>query len=166
LKSTISLYTKDSLKATKRFEDFIQASFWIGVDYAERDLKSVKVEVFDSQDPEGTAELQKFANLLLAQQIDFSVRFFGESSPAAEPSEEPPAPPPPPPAPAPTPAPPGEEAPPPPAPVSKGVEDDAAELAKLKDDYNKGLLTKRQYESRRDAVLKRWRQRVDEGLSK
>jgi hypothetical protein len=161
------MYTEEASKASKRVEDFVNASFWIGVDYAEHDLKSVKIDIFDAQEPDGASDLQKFVNLLLGQQIDYSVRFFGESSPTGETEEEEPAE-------EPAEEPPKEEAKeePPPAeeapasPVSKGVEDDAAELERLKDDFNKGVLTKRQYEAKRDQVLKRWRQRVDEGLSR
>jgi hypothetical protein len=165
LKPTISMYTEEASKASKRVEDFVNASFWIGVDYAEHDLKSVKIDIFDAQEPDGATDLQKFVSLLLGQQIDYSVRFFGESSPsgeteeeeaAGEPAEEPPK------EEAKGAAAPAEA----PAPASKGVEDDAAELERLKDDFNKGVLSKRQYEAKRDQVLKRWRQRVDEGLSR
>jgi hypothetical protein len=144
LKPIITLYSGGSANLTKKFEGFVDAAFWIGAEHLEGDLESVKVRQPNESYDADVASLLEFSELLVRRQINFSIEFFTEP-PMQDDVALPP---------------------PPPSPLQHSSWSDyMSELEKLKEDSEKGLLTKRQYASRKDALLRRWRERVEGGLS-
>ncbi len=148
MKPNITLYSATSADKTKKFESFIEAAFWIGTDYFDEDLESVKIRQPNESYDVDVANLLDFANLLVRKQISFKLEFFTEPEQATslelqeveKPAQEP-------------------------ATSGKTAEEEEG-LKKLDEEFSKGGITKKQYEARRDAMLKRWKSRVEEGLSK
>ena len=148
MKPIITLYSGDSANLTKKFEGFIEAAFWIGAEHIEGDLESVKVRQPNESYDSDVASLLEFSGLLVRRQINFSVEFFTEpplQDDAAPPSAPPPA----------------SSSPP----ERSSWSDYMSELEKLKEDSERGLLTKKQYASRKEALLRKWRESVEGGLS-
>ncbi len=149
LKPIITVYAKGRPDQTKKFDGFIQAAFWIGVDHAEGDLESVKVRQPDESYDADVANLLEFTNLMVQRQISFSVEFFAEPPSDQEPRAEPPEP----------------RAPEETSPATTDrAFDYANDLVKLKDDFQRGAITRKQYESRKSLLLKRWKDDVEGGL--
>ena len=151
MKPNISIYPMGAKDETKKFEGYISAAFWLGIDQAEGDLESVKVrQPVESYDSE-VAALSEFTNLLVQRQINFSVEFFtepGGPAPAdqieAELNPQGLAP----------------EA------VVGGDVDFEAELNRIKEEYQRGGVSKKQYEMKKGALLKRWREKVEGKLER
>ena len=152
MKPIITIYSTGTSEPTKKFEGYITAAFWIGVDHAEGEVSSVKVrQPTESYDTE-VELLNEFASLMVQRQINFSVEFFAEpaEAKAAEPAQEQ-------------------------APEEKvelsfstggGEVDYEAELSKVKNQYKKGLVTKRQYEAKKEELLKNWKERIEGRLGR
>jgi hypothetical protein len=149
LKPIITLYSGDSANLTKKFEGFVDAAFWIGAEHIEGDLESVKVRQPNESYDSDVASLLEFSTLLVRRQISFSVEFFTE--PPLQDDVAPPSSTPPPASPSP--------------PERSSWSDYMLELEKLKEDSERGLLTKKQYASRKEALLRKWRESVEGGLN-
>jgi hypothetical protein len=152
LKPIITIYSTGTAEPTKKFEGYITAAFWIGVDHAEGEVSSVKVrQPTESYDTE-VELLNEFAGLMVQRQINFSVEFFAEpaEAKAAETEQEQTA----------------EEK----VELSYSTEggdvDYEAELSRIKNQYKKGLVTKRQFEAKKEELLKNWRERIEGRLGK
>ena len=147
MKPIITIYSTGTTEQTKKFEGYISAAFWIGVDHAEGEVSSVKVrQPTESYDTE-VETLLEFAGLMVQRQINFSVEFFAEPAQTkvveAVPEPEP-----------------DERA----TPIlsAEGNEVDyEAELTRIKNQYKKGQVTKKQYEAKKDELLKDWRERIE-----
>jgi hypothetical protein len=157
MKPNITVYSKAGPEETKKLDGFVEAAFWIGVDHTEGDLDTVKVRLPTQSYDADVASMLEFTSLLVQRQINFSVEFFAE--PVPEPS----------------------------APVSMSYRDEPlesmsagsnglqqlekeefdyeTELAKIKEDYDSGVVTKKQFDSRKGALLKRWKEKVEGKLS-
>ena len=152
LKPIITIYSTGTAEPTKKFEGYITAAFWIGVDHAEGEVASVKVrQATESYDTE-VELLNEFTGLMVQRQINFSVEFFAEPAEAKVPDalREPE---------------PEEGA----SPVisTGGAEIDyEAELTKIKSQYKKGLVTKKQFEAKKEELLRSWRERIEGRLGK
>jgi len=150
LKPIITIYSTGTTEPTKKFEGYITAAFWIGVDHAEGEVASVKVrQATESYDTE-VELLNEFTGLMVQRQINFAVEFFAEPAEAKmleavrEPEER------------------G-------VPIisTEGSEIDyEAELTKIKNQYKKGLVTKKQFEAKKEELLKSWRERIEGRLGK
>ena len=151
MKPIITVYSGGTAKETKKFESFIEAAFWIGIEHLEGDLDSVRVRQPNESYDTDVANLSELSTLLVQRQINFSIEFFTEplpseesppqlpgESPTHEPKTEPSA--------------------------SAEELDYETELDKLKEEFRKGLMTKKQYESRKSVLLKKWKEGVDGGL--
>ena len=152
MKPIITIYTTGTAEPTKKFEGYITAAFWIGVDHADAEVASVKVrQATESYDTE-VEMLMEFTGLMVQRQINFSVEFFAEPAEArmGETVQEP---------------------------VSEertehlisteGIDMDyEAELTKIKNQYKKGLVTKKQFEAKKEELLKGWRDRIEGRLGK
>ena len=152
MKPIITIYSTGTTEPTKKFEGYITAAFWIGVDHAEGEVASVKVrQATESYDTE-VELLNEFTGLMVQRQINFSVEFFAEPAEThlAETVRE---------------QEPEEKA----MPVisTEGSEIDyEAELTKIKNQYKKGLVTKKQFEAKKEELLKSWRERIEGRLGK
>jgi hypothetical protein len=148
LKPIITVYSTGTKEETKKFEGYITAAFWIGVDHAEGEVGSIKIrQSVESYDTE-VATLTEFAGLMIQRQINFAVEFFTEpmaQTPAAPEAME------------------SRFAPDSMAPeVIVGADVDfESELAKAKEEYKHGSVTKKQYETKKGAILKRWKEKVE-----
>ena len=152
MKPIITIYSTGTTEPTKKFEGYITAAFWIGVDHTEGEVGSVKVrQPTESYDTE-VELLMEFAALMVQRQINFTVEFFAEpvgvqvgetiQEQVPEESEMPVL-------------------------SAQGAEVDyEAELTKIKNQYKKGLVTKRQFEARKEELLKSWRERIEGRLGK
>ena len=158
MESIIIVYTKEEAKRPyNRFDNFIDASFWIGMEYNEPEgsgnVKLVRIEMYSAGDLEGLNYLKIFVNLLLDRGIDHETKFFPEPPPSdgSTDSRGPP--------------PPGDEEPPSESegPHPTGYE---AEMEELRGRRKKGSLSEREYKAQRERLLKSWRKEVDERLSK
>jgi hypothetical protein len=152
LKPIITIYSTGTSEPTKKFEGYITAAFWIGVDHAEGEVASVKVrQPTESYDTE-VELLNEFAALMVQRQINFSVEFFAEpaEAKAAETEQEP------------TP----EEKVELSFSTEEGGTDYEAELSKIKNQYKKGLVTKKQFEAKKEELLKSWRERIEGRLGR
>ncbi len=152
------MYTKEEAKRPySRFDNFIDASFWIGMEYGEPEgggnVKLVRIEMYSADDPGGLDYLKIFVNLLLDRAIDHETRFFLESLPLGGSTDSG------------GPPPSGDEAPPSKSeePHLKGYE---AEMEELREKREKGSLSEKEYKAQRERLLKRWKKEVDERLSK
>jgi len=152
LKPIITIYSTGTTEPTKKFEGFIAAAFWIGVDHAEGEVASVKVrQPTENYDAE-VELLMEFAGLMVQRQINYSVEFFAEPAEphAAETTQE---------------AELEEKAMP--ALSTDGMEMDyEAELVRIKNQYKKGIVTKKQYEAKKEELLKSWRETIEGRLGK
>ena len=152
MKPIITIYSTGTTEPTKKFEGYITAAFWIGVDHTEGEVGSVKVrQPTESYDTE-VELLMEFAALMVQRQINFTVEFFAEpvgvqvgetiQEQVPEESEMPVL-------------------------SAQGAEVDyEAELTKIKNQYKKGLVTKRQFEARKEELLKSWREKIEGRLGK
>ena len=148
MKPIITIYSQGADSDSKKFESFIEAAFWMGVDHAEKDLASVKVRQPTQSYDEEVSTLREFTQLMIKQQLNFSVEFFSEPIPAAE-------------------AEPGEEAAPE---ISRGegqqlVTSDRSEfqseIEHLKEEYKRGAMSKKQYKAKKEDLLKLWKESVE-----
>ncbi len=144
MKPIITVYSGESPEETKKFEGFITAAFWIGFDHTEGEVASVRVRQPNVSYDQDVAELSEFTALLVERQINFSVEFFTEPTPDL--SVE-----------SPVPEPIKESRPP----EAKGQFDYETEITKLKEEYQKGTMTKNQYETKKNALLKKWKDKVE-----
>jgi len=155
LKPIITIYSTGTAEPTKKFEGYITAAFWIGVDHAEGEVASVKVrQPTESYDTE-VELLKEFTGLMVQRQINFSVEFFAEPAEAkgAEVDQE--------------------QAPEEKLELSFSTErggggevDYEAELIKIKNQYKKGIMTKKQFETKKEELLKNWRERIEGRLGR
>jgi len=147
LKPIITVYSTGGSEQPKKFEGYISAAFWIGVDHADQEVASVKVrQPSESYDNE-VETLMEFTGLMVSQQINFAVEFFTEP-PHAESEEE-------------DLEPSQEDEPVLVTPSEVGEMDFEAELSRIKNQFKKGLVTKRQYEAKKEELLKNWKERVE-----
>lgn len=153
----IIVYTKEEAKRPyDRFDNFIDASFWIGTENSEPEgsgnVKLVRIEMYSAGDPEGLGYLKTFVNLLLDRGIDHETKFFPEPPPSDDSTDSG------------GPPPSGDEAPPSESeePHPTGYE---AEMEELRERRKKGSLSEKEYKAQREKLLKRWRKEVDERLS-
>lgn len=161
----IILYTKEEAKRPyDRFDNFIEASFWIGSEYSEPEgtgnVKLVRIEMYSADDPVGLDYLKIFVNLLLDHAIDHETRFFLEPPPSGGSTDSsgstdsgggrPP---------------PGDEAPPSESEEFRptGYE---AEMKELREKRKKGSLSEKEYKAQRERLLKKWWKELDERMSK
>jgi hypothetical protein len=152
LKPIITLYSRGAPPLTKKFEGYIEAAFWIGLEYSDDDIESVKARQPSESYDTDVANLLEFSAVMVRRQINFSIEFFEEPPPKEDLEQG-------------TPEEPSAE---PEAPSSAHAEgaDYKAELIKLKEDYDKNRLSRRQYEAKRDSLLKKWKEGVEGGLSR
>ncbi len=148
MKPIITVYSRGGPEETKKLDGFIAAAFWMGIDHAEHDLESVKVRLPSESYDFDVSSLMEFTSLLVQRQINFSVEFFTEPPvphPAASMSVEASVK--------------GE----PQTPELVDVEefDYETELTKIKEEYQKGLVTKKQFDSKKGALLKKWKEGVE-----
>ena len=152
MKPIITIYSIGASEPAKKFEGYITAAFWIGVDHAEGEVASVKVrQPTESYDTE-VELLVEFSSLMVQRQINFSVEFFAEP---AEPKV--------------TEVVPESEAEEKAVPIisTEGSDVDyEAELTKIKNQYKKGLVTKKQFEAKKEELLKGWRERIEGRLGR
>jgi len=148
VKPIITVYSGENLEETKKFEGFITAAFWIGFDHSEGDVSSVRVRQPNESYDTDVAELTEFATLLVQRQINFSVEFFSEPVPQS-----------------------------PQVPMGTGISqnkgsrreeskeeregDYEAELSRIKEEYRQGILTQKQYDAKKEALLKKWKESVE-----
>jgi len=152
LKPIITIYTTGTAEPTKKFEGYITAAFWIGVDHADAEVASVKVrQATESYDTE-VEMLMEFTGLMVQRQINFSVEFFAEPADAqmGEIVQEPAS----------------EETTEHVISTERSDLDYEAELTKIKNQYKKGLVTKKQFEAKKEELLKGWRDRIEGRLGK
>jgi hypothetical protein len=152
LKPIITLYSQGQPALTKKFEGYIEAAFWIGLEYSDGDVISVKARQPSESYDTDVADLLEFSALMVRRQINFSIEFFEEPPPKENHEQSPPE----------------EPSAGPGTPSSEPVKtiDYKTELNKLKEDYDKKLYSRRQYEAKRDALLKKWKEGVEGGLSR
>lgn len=153
MKPIITVYSTGTVEQTKKFEGYISAAFWIGVDHAEGDVESIKVrQPVESYDNE-VASLLEFASLMVQRQINFAVEFFTEpgtpSSMEVQPVEMK-----------------FSTDPVPPEVVVGGEVDFETELNRIKEEYRQGTVSKKQFESKKGALLRRWKEKLDTGLER
>ncbi|MGD0478037.1 MAG: hypothetical protein ABSB29_07720 [Nitrososphaerales archaeon] len=135
MKPIITVYSGGSTALTKKFDNFVHAAYWIGIENAERDLESVKVRVSPLEDYDAdVANAKGFSSLLIENGINFSFEFFVEPPQSGQ-DTPPPTPPPPPKSSQPT------------ATKSTGRVGSKATPENLKSALEKGLITKREYDS-------------------
>ena len=147
MKPIITVYSQGAEKEAKKFEGFIEAAFWIGVDHAEKDLASVKVRQPTQSYDEEVSTLREFTNLLVKQQLNFSVEFFAEPIPVvqevSEQETEPDI---------------DEEAE---QLVTSNGNEFQTEIEHLKEQYKQGVMSKKQYKSKKEDLLKLWKDSVE-----
>ncbi len=142
MKPHITVYSSGGPQETKKLDGFISAAFWIGVDHTEGDLASVKVRLPSESYDYDVASLTEFTSLLAQRQINFSVEFFTEpplrDAPSQKVAET-------------------KQSGSVPAVDPLKEADFEGELAKIKEQYSRGQVTKHQYESKKGEILKKWR---------
>jgi|GEM_PF-1127527 len=158
LEPIIIVYTKEEEKRPyDRFDNFILASFWIGMEHREPEgsgnVRLVRTEMYSAGDREGLGNLKIFVNLLLDRGINHETKFFPEPHPSDDSMNSrahPPL---------------GEEAKPLESeePHAPGYE---AEMEELRVMRKNGNLSEQDYLARRESLLKRWRKELYERLSK
>jgi hypothetical protein len=87
LKPIILVYTREEAKRPyERFDNFIDASFWIGMEHREPEgsgnVKQVRIEMHSADDPDGSDDLTTFVYLLLNHAINLETKFFSEPPPS------------------------------------------------------------------------------------
>jgi hypothetical protein len=152
LKPIITVYSTGTTDQAKKFDGYISAAFWIGVDHVEGDVSSVKVrQPVESYDNE-VASLLEFTEVMVQRQISFSVEFFAEPTQQVATrvvSEQN-----------------ADEETVPVISAEGGETDFEAELTKIKNQYKKGVVTKRQYEAKKEELLRTWREKVEGRLER
>jgi hypothetical protein len=149
MKPIITLYMRGRPDETKKLDGFISAAFWVGIDQTENELESVRVRLPSEFYDLDVSNLIEFTTFLIQRQINFTVEFFvepatREAMPARIPIDAKAA---------------------KKAPESVGGETDyEVELAKLKEQLQKGTLTKAQYDSKKGTLLKKWKDMVETRL--
>jgi hypothetical protein len=147
LKPIITVYTLGADAEAKKFEGFIEAAFWIGVDHADGELSSVKVRQPSQSYDEEVSTMKEFTDLLVRQQINFAVEFFTEPVPTvgsvaaqvASPEDE------------------EEDL----QLVTPNGNQFQSELEHLKEEYKRGTMSKKQYKIKKEDLLKQWRGRIE-----
>lgn len=144
----ITVYSRGMPDQTKKFEGFITASFWIGLYHTEGEMESVKVRQPNESYDNDVASLGEFTALMVQRQINFSVEFFAEPVPQTQfakqqmsgnPLEEE---------------------------IPEQLEDPEevdfeSQLTRIKEAYRSGLVNKKQYETKKGAILKKWKDKVE-----
>ncbi|HEV2138990.1 MAG TPA: hypothetical protein VGR53_09110 [Nitrososphaerales archaeon] len=150
MRPIITVYSRGLPDQTKKFEGFITAAFWIGLYHTEGEMESVKVRQPNESYDNDVANLGEFTSLMVQRQINFSVEFFSEPTltthqqiTAQQGSGNPLA----------------EE-------ISEQIEDEdevdfESQLTRIKDAYRSGLVNKKQYETKKGAILKKWKDKVE-----
>jgi hypothetical protein len=149
MKPIITLYMRGRPDETKKLDGFISAAFWVGIDQTENELESVRVRLPSEFYDLDVSNLVEFTSFLIQRQINFTVDFFVEpSTPESMTSHVP------------------TEAKVPKKPQDlEGKETDfEVELAKIKEEFRKGNLTKAQYDSKKGTLLKKWKEMVETRL--
>jgi hypothetical protein len=151
LKPIITVYVRGSEDKAKKFEGFMEAAFWMGIDHGDGDLVSVKVRQPAQTYDEEVATLGEFTDLLIKRQINFSIEFFAEPQPMEVLAQVGGA----------------------PAAMQDGSplvltdgsgSDYQNEMDHLKEEYKKGQMTKKQYKSKKEDLLRRWKDKVEGNL--
>ncbi len=148
MRPIITVYSRGLPDQTKKFEGFITAAFWIGLYHTESEMESVKVRQPNESYDNDVANLGEFTSLMVQRQINFSVEFFSEPTPsqaiaAQQESGNPLA----------------EELP---EQIDDAEEVDfESQLTRIKDAYRSGLVNKKQYEMKKGAILKKWKDKVE-----
>jgi len=79
MKPIITLYSEGKAELTKKFDNFVHAAYWVGVESAEQDLESVKVRLSPLEEYDAdVGDAKNFASLLVDRGINFSFEFFVE----------------------------------------------------------------------------------------
>jgi len=95
-KPIITVYSGGATPQTKKFDNFVHAAFWIGVESTDGDLQSVKTRMSPVEDYDvDVASAKEFSTLLIERGISFSFEFFDEppeAGPTVAPSPIPPSP--------------------------------------------------------------------------
>ena len=150
MRPIITVYSRGMPDQTKKFEGFITAAFWIGLYHTEGEMESVKVRQPNESYEDDVANLGEFTSLMVQRQINFSVEFFTE--PSASPQQQ--------------------------ITAEQGsgnvladeipeeIEDQdeidfESQLTRIKDAYRSGLVNKKQYETKKGAILKKWKDKVE-----
>jgi hypothetical protein len=152
LKPNITVYAKSGPDETKKLEGFISAAFWVGVDHAEGDVRSVKIRLPTESYDFDVENMLEFTSLLVRRQINFTVEFFVEplQRQAATKVETKNGP---------------EQMP---GSLASGREPEADyedELSSIKAQYEKGAMTKEQFEAKKGTLLKKWREGIEGRLN-
>ena len=135
MKPIITIYSEGKAELTKKFDNFVHAAYWIGVESAEEALDSAKIRLSPLEDYDcDVANAKDFASLLVERGINFSFEFFVE--PLGGGSD----------APSFTPPPPHTSNPPPTTETAKGV-GRTATREDLKSALEKGIITQKDYDS-------------------
>ena len=150
MRPIITVYSRGLPDQTKKFEGFITAAFWIGLYHTEGEMESVKVRQPNESYDNDVASLGEFTALMVQRQINFSVEFFSEPTltpqlqiTAQQGSGNPLA----------------DE-------IPEQIEDQEevdfeSQLTRIKDAYRSGLVNKKQYEMKKGAILKKWKDKVE-----
>ncbi|MDA4126874.1 MAG: hypothetical protein OK452_06705 [Thaumarchaeota archaeon] len=148
MRPIITVYSRGLPDQTKKFEGFITAAFWIGLYHTEGEMESVKVRQPNESYDNDVANLGEFTSLMVQRQINFSVEFFSEPMLAQQitpqqGSRNPLA----------------DE-------IPELIEDQEevdfeSQLTRIKDAYRSGLVNKKQYETKKGAILKKWKDKVE-----
>ena len=149
MKPIITIYSTGAAEEPKKFDGYISAAFWMGVDHAEKESGSVKVrQPVESYDDE-VAALTEFTNLMVERQINFSVEFFREPTLEATAAQA-------------NPVEMKYSTESLPAELISGSDlDYESELTRIREEYKKGAVTKKQYEAKKGALLKKWKEEVE-----
>ena len=148
MRPIITVYSRGLPDQTKKFEGFITAAFWIGLYHTEGEMESIKVRQPNESYDNDVANLGEFTSLMVQRQINFSVEFFSEPTPqqamtaqqgSGNPLEDE---------------------------ISEQIEDSdevdfESQLTRIKDAYRSGLVNKKQYETKKGAILKKWKEKVE-----
>ena len=152
MKPNITVYSKTGPEGTKKLDGFIAAAFWVGVDHAEGDVRSVKIRLPTESYDVDVENMLEFTNLLVRRQINFTVEFFVEPLQRQPPMKiETKA---------------GSE-----QEVGSSIPDKELEadyedeLSKIKEQFEKGGMTKEQFESKKGTILKKWREGIEGRLN-
>lgn len=148
MKPIITVYSRGMPEQTKKFEGFITAAFWIGLYHTEGEMESVKVRQPNESYDNDVANLGEFTSLMVQRQINFSVEFFAEPLPQQQIA--------------------GQQASGNPLAdeIPEEIEGDTevdfeSELTRIKEAYRSGLVNKKQYETKKGAILKKWKDKVE-----
>ena len=152
MKPNITVYSKSGPEETKKLDGFISAAFWVGVDQAEGDVKSVKIRLPTESYDYDVENMLEFTGLLVRRQINFTVEFFVEPQQHQPPTriENKTGP---------------EQTGDTPTSGKELEADYEDELVSIKEQYEKGAMTKEQFESKKGTILKKWREGIENRLN-